>query len=57
MRGKKKRKQSVFRQLSLMGAILMLVLFLAFVYSSWQMQSSNAGNTSLAFLLQSPDMA
>ncbi len=55
MRGKKKRKQSVFRQLSLMGAILMLVLFLAFVYSSWQMQKSwreNIWNTNQQLMAQ-----
>ncbi|MCI9532533.1 MAG: histidine kinase [Lachnospiraceae bacterium] len=39
MAGKKERRQSVFRQLSLMGAGLMLVLFLAFLISNRQMQS------------------
>lgn len=55
MQGKKKRKQSVFRQLSLMGAVLMLVLFLAFVYSSWQMQKSwreNIWNTNQQLMAQ-----
>ncbi len=55
MRRKRRKRQSVFRQLSLMGIGLMLVLFLVFVASNGQMraiQQENTLNTSRQLMVQ-----